>query len=219
MNRRELLKMVSLATGAVVIGGELFISGCKNTDSSAGMAAFTDTDITFLNEVADTILPTTSSPGAKAANVGKFMTVMVNDCYTEKDQKAFHTGIKTLNDAAEKKYKKGFVEATPAERLELLKEIDKNVSDFNVAASQQFKNLTPQQKTQMALDKNKTAIDPVSEKLKENPDFYYTMMKQLTLLGYFSSEIGATKALRYIETPGKYDGAFPYKKGDKAWAT
>jgi hypothetical protein len=27
-----------------------------------------------------------------------------------------------------------------------------------------------------------------------------------------------TKALRYIETPGKFDGAYPYKKGDKAWA-
>ena len=48
---------------------------------------------------------------------------------------------------------------------------------------------------------------------------YFGMMKQLTLLGYFTSEIGATKALRYIAVPGKYEGCVPYKKGDKAWAT
>jgi hypothetical protein len=45
------------------------------------------------------------------------------------------------------------------------------------------------------------------------------MIKQLTILGYFTSETGATKALRYEAVPGKYDGAYPYKKGDKAWAT
>jgi hypothetical protein len=43
-------------------------------------------------------------------------------------------------------------------------------------------------------------------------------MKELTLLGYFTSEIGCTQARRYIETPGKYDACIPYKKGDKAWA-
>jgi hypothetical protein len=44
------------------------------------------------------------------------------------------------------------------------------------------------------------------------------MVKQLTIWGYFTSEPGATKALRYVAVPGKYDGNFPYKKGDKAWA-
>jgi len=39
------------------------------------------------------------------------------------------------------------------------------------------------------------------------------------LSGYFTSEIGATKALRYVAVPGKFDGSYPYKKGDKAWAT
>ena len=45
------------------------------------------------------------------------------------------------------------------------------------------------------------------------------MMKQLTLLGFFTSEVGATKALRYLPVPGHYDGNFPYKKGDRAWVT
>ena len=51
-----------------------------------------------------------------------------------------------------------------------------------------------------------------------SPSHYYTMIKQLTLWGYFSSEIGSKQALRWVPIPGKYDGNLPYKKGDKAWA-
>lgn len=47
---------------------------------------------------------------------------------------------------------------------------------------------------------------------------YINMFRDLTVLGYFTSEIGATEALRYVETPGKYDPCLEYKKGDKAWA-
>ena len=42
---------------------------------------------------------------------------------------------------------------------------------------------------------------------------YFRMMKELALLGYFSSEIGCTKAVRYIEVPGAYHGDVPYTKG------
>jgi hypothetical protein len=44
------------------------------------------------------------------------------------------------------------------------------------------------------------------------------MMKELALLGYFTSEIGYTRAMRYIETPGRYDPCAPHKPGDKSWA-
>ena len=56
-------------------------------------------------------------------------------------------------------------------------------------------------------------------KKAEDPNHYFHLMKQLTLLGFFTSEPGANKALRYIAVPGHYDGCVPYKKGDKAWAT
>ena len=41
----------------------------------------------------------------------------------------------------------------------------------------------------------------------------------INTVGYFTSEPGATKALRYVAVPGRYEGCIPYKKGDKAWAT
>ena len=48
---------------------------------------------------------------------------------------------------------------------------------------------------------------------------YFTLLKQLSLFTFFTSQVGGTEALRYVAVPGKYDGDLPYKKGDKAWAT
>ena len=48
---------------------------------------------------------------------------------------------------------------------------------------------------------------------------FFTIARDLTLLGYFSSEIGCTQAREYLPIPGRYDGSAPYKPGQKAWAT
>lgn len=47
---------------------------------------------------------------------------------------------------------------------------------------------------------------------------YFTLMKQLTIWGYFSSEVGCTQALRYNPVPGRYEGCVPFISGEKAWA-
>ena len=185
MDRRELLKMVALATGGVVIGGEFFLAGCKNKDASVAGTAFSDKDITFLDEVAETIIPKTSTAGAKEAEVGKFMTIMVNDCYNETDQKIFTEGIKKLDDACNKMHGHSFMKAEPAHRKELLVSLDKEAKEY------------------------------MKNKKKEDPNHYFIMMKQLTLVGYFSSKPGLEQNFNYQSVPGKYDGAVPYKKGDK----
>jgi len=48
---------------------------------------------------------------------------------------------------------------------------------------------------------------------------YFRMMKELALLGYFTSEIGYTKAMRYVESPGRFDPCTPYTKGETDWAS
>ena len=218
MDRRELLKMIAAVTGGAVLCGELFLAGCKNAPSIGG-PTFTAADISFLDEVADTIIPTTSSPGAKTAKVGQFMTVMVNDCYDSDDQKVFHDGIKQLDEASNKKFSKDFMSITPEQRHELLVEIDKAAKDYQKKVDDSFKDLTTEQKRDLALQQNKDGKDPHAEAKRKNPDYYFIQMKQLTLLGYFTSKEGATQALRYIAVPGKFEGSVDYKKGDKAWAT
>lgn len=187
MNRREAISSVALLLGGTILGAEAFLSGCK-TKSDLGIS-FTPTDISFLDEVAETILPATSTPGAKAAKVGEFMTVYVRDCYEEKDQKIFMDGMKKLDEASKTKNGKSFMDSTPGQRHDLLVSLDAEAK---------------------AYEKSKKG---------EDPKHYFRMMKEMTLFGYFTSEIGATQALRYVAVPGKYEGCIPYKKGDKAWAT
>lgn len=188
MNRREALSSVALLLGGTIIGSSAFLSGCKTSGTDAGIS-FTADDISFLDEVAETILPATSSPGAKEAKVGQFMTVIVKDCYEPKDQTIFMEGMKKLDEASKKKNSKSFLDSTPEQRHNLLVELDAEAKDYQ---------------------KNKK---------EEDPNHYFRMIKELTLWGFFSSEAGATKALRYVAVPGKYEGCIPYKKGDKAWAS
>ena len=189
MNRREAISSVALLLGGTLIGAEAFISGCKTSDKNAAAFNLSKDDIAFLNEVGETILPATGTPGAKEAKVGEFMSVYVKDCYEAKDQTLFAEGLKKLDEASKKKSGKTFLESTPEQRHDLLVDLDKEMKDYQ---------------------KSKKETDPTH---------YFKMVKELTLLGFFTSEVGATKALRYVAVPGKYEGCIPYKKGDKAWAT
>lgn len=187
MERREAVQYISLLLGGTLVGGGAFLTGCKSDTGTD--AKFSEEDIAYLDEIANTILPDTpASPGAKAAKVGAFMTVMVNDCYEEKDQKIFHEGMTKLNDFSKKTYDNSFMKLDEKQKHNLLVTLDAEQKKYS------------------------------KDKKKEDPAHYFRMMKELTLLGYFTSEIGCTKARRYVETPGKYEGCVPYKKGDKAWA-
>lgn len=183
--------MIALLTSSAVIGGDVFLSSCNNdkTDRIAIKGPFSNDDVALLDEVAETILPKTKTPGAKDAQVGLFMTVMVNDCYTEADQKTFHEGMKKLDEACDKLNKTNFIKATFNQRHALLLNLDKEQTNYQ------------------------------KSKKPGDPNHYFTMMKQLTLMGFFTSKPGANEALRYIAVPGKYEGCIPYKQGDRAWAT
>ena len=191
MDRREAITKVSWLLGGTIIGANLFMEiGCTPAAEKAAAGSFFNTDqIALLDEMAETILPATSTPGAKAAKVGEFMNVMVRDCYTKRDQGIFREGMERLDERCKKEYGKSFMECSAAERTEFLTKAD------------------ARQKAYM------------ENKKPEQPSHYFRMIKELTLLGFFTSEVGATKALRYVAIPGKYDGDVPYKKGDKAWAT
>jgi hypothetical protein len=186
MNRREAVQYISILLGGTIVGTNAFISGCKSeTGKEQG---FTQEDIAYLDEIAETILPATKTPGAKAAKVGQFMTVMVNDCYEEDEQKTFREGMDKINDLSKEQYGKNFMEINTQQRHDLLVKLDAEQNEY-------------------------------SKKRKPNePPHYFRLMKELTLNGYFTSEIGCTQARRYVETPGRYEGCVPYTKGEKSWA-
>ncbi len=194
MNRRELLQRSALVIGGSLLGAESLLA--KNIDWDAldnlpedykGIGLFTKAQIKLMNEVADTILPATSTPGAKAAKVGQFMAVIVSDCYEPDDQKRFLDGLTTLQAECKKRYaKSSYLKLTPGQRTELLVALDAEQKDFQ------------------------------KSKKKDDPSHYFRVIKDLVVWGYFTSEIGATQALRFVEYPGRYE-TIDYKKGDRAW--
>jgi hypothetical protein len=206
MERREAVKYISILLGGTLVGAEAFLSGCQTKKS--GNVDWSTDDVAYLNEIGETILPQTTSPGAKAANVGQFMTVMVNDCYPEADQKAFREGMDKLNDASKKDYNSSFMNINPQQRHDLLVKVDKEAKDFQVKVND-YNNKENKKET------DEIAKGNMNYKKQHMAPHYFSMMKQLTLLGFFTSEVGATKAVRYIPVPGRYDGCVPYKKGDK----
>ena len=195
IDRREAVKRVSFMLGGLALVGSSsgLLVACSNQDraavAKAGTAAFSAEDIAFLDDVADTILPDTAkSPGAKAAKTGAFMAVMVTDTYTPADQQIFRDGMTAVNEASKK---------------------------ANGGAT--FVAATPAQRTALltALDKEQFDFQKVR---KDQPQHYFRMMKELTMLGFFTSEPGMTKAMRYKESPGPFQPCVPYTKGDPAWA-
>jgi len=186
MNRREAIKQVTALLGGVVLTGSGLVTAVERAHARAALSraqvgAFTAQDIAFLDEVAETILPATKTPGAKAAHVGAFMALMVTDTYDGRDQTIFQGGMRTLDQAS-------FMAATPAQRLARLEQLDR------------------EQKTYM------------DARERGAPPHYFRLMKELTLLGYFTSEIGCTQAMRYEETPGRFEPCVPYTPGETTWA-
>src|SRR5467141_4768953 len=158
MNRREAIKQVTAMLGGVVFVGSDLLTAVGHADarftaSGKQIGAFTAQDIALLDEVADTILPETKTPGAKAAKVGSFMAVMVTDTYDDQQQTIFRDGMRKLNDA-------GFMTKTPAQRLTFLEQLDREQKPY------------------------------MDTRAQGAPAHYFRLIKELTLFGYFTSEIG-----------------------------
>ena len=101
------------------------------------------------------------------------------------------------------------MECSPEERHDFLVALDKEARDYQKKKSDFDKQ---QQEIKQKEQTSQGQKDPIKE---EMPTHYFTMMKQLTLWGFFTSKEGMMQALRYVPVPGKYEGCIDYKKGDK----
>ena len=186
MNRREAIARLALLMGGAVVGGEAFLNGSVLTGKQTKLILSSE-DLALLDEIGETIIPTTSSPGAKAARIGEFMLMMVNDCYDDVHQAVFKAGLGQLEAANQTRHGRSFMQSSATERTALLNQLDGEERQYR------------------------------AQKASDAPAHYFRMLKQLTILGYFTSEIGCTQALRFMEVPGAFRGSEPYKKGDRAW--
>lgn len=190
MDRREALQTVVMIMGGTIVGAEAMLSvGCGPVEPEYHGLLTENNYESWVEEVAETILPKTDlTPGAKDAEVGRFMNIMVTECYDEVEQQAFLEGIGALNELSRQGYGKTFDRIKAEERHDLLLSLEDEAAVFNAGRPE------------------------------DTPPHYYSMMKQLSLIGFLTSEVGMTQAMRYEPIPGRFDPCVPYKDGEKAWA-
>lgn len=184
MNRREAVRTTGVLLGGVLVTSASLTSckgeagGGRREAGSAFSAALNAEDQALIEEIADTLLPTTpNSPGAKAAGVGPVINLLLTDCHEPADQKRVVDGLKQFRNTVGDH----FASMTQANRENWLRRID-------------------------------------NEAKAAGKDHYFPLVRELSLQAYFSSQIGMTKALRYVMTPGKWVGCVPLQPGQPAWA-
>src|SRR4029450_9136430 len=102
ITRREAVQRVVALMGGLALVGDERLSAFSVDDAALaqatahGVGTFTAADIALLDEIAETILPETSTPGAEAAKTGAFMALMVTDVYTDANHQVFREGCRTL---------------------------------------------------------------------------------------------------------------------------
>jgi hypothetical protein len=223
MDRRDAVKSVAFLLGgalsATTIG--VFLEGCSPSGNKDNANLFSPEQEKILAEVADIIIPTTKTPGAKAAGVGPFIAMMVKDCYPEDAQKAFVKGLEDLEDRSKKEFNNSFLNISVKEREQLLSKL----RDEAVAQQKAEKEKPEAEKTGAETDvikksaKEEPAKPMNAKKSKPGEPNFFAITRDLTLLGYFTSEIGATQAYEYLHIPGRYDGCVDLKPGQRVWAT
>ncbi len=211
MNRRDALMRVAALAGATMslpaLADTLEASATRRALTGKPLFLTADQDATVA-ELADTIIPTTTTPGAKAAKVNEVIDIILKDCYKSDDQQRFLDGLTQTNKLSQDAYGKAFVQLDTTQRIEIVKKLQDEAK---------------QQLAQMAGNKTATKVENAQADLqmpnaKKRYTPFFTMLKDLTLTGYFTSEIGCTQALEYVAVPGRYDGCVTLKPGQKAWA-
>src|SRR6185503_12706050 len=115
-------RVTVLLGGVALVDGDRVLAAmpdavAQEVTTAQGVGDFTAADVAFLDEVAETILPETSTPGAKAARSGAFMAMMVTDAYTPRNQQIFRDGMRHLEDACQREHAVSFVQARSEQKL------------------------------------------------------------------------------------------------------
>lgn len=198
MHRRELLKLTALLLGGAasasvtraVLAGAPINPGLGRVIFNEGQQA----SVALLSEM---IIPTTDTPGAIKAGVPDFIATIVSQWYNEVERKVFFEGLHALDAHCQAAEGVPFHEAGEATRIAALREQEQITVNY--------------QSQQAAAGGHPMA---------KNPDGnlpFFGKLKELVVVGYYTSEVGATQELSYLPMPGFYDGDYDYAKVGRRW--
>jgi Gluconate 2-dehydrogenase subunit 3 len=214
MKRRTLLKWAAVMVGGTVAGAGAVRHVLRRPEPYSALAqwkGFNGADLELMNALANTIIPPTDSPGAGDAGVASVIADVVTVCFPDDHKASFIGGLQALEQSCTDRFGKSFVKLTPENQSEIVRKLDRE-QRLVARAQEVFRRVNG-----AFGEKIGSAIGAVAG--ESGVPHYFGQLKELAVIAYCKSEAGATQALRYDPVPGRYNGALPYKTGDKTWAT
>jgi gluconate 2-dehydrogenase gamma chain len=200
MNRREVIQRATMILGYAITGPALtgILNGCKAAPEQAFVPKFfTNDQASLIAALTEIIMPRTDTPGAIDAGVPMFIDQMLKEVYPKESQETFLKNLAAFDEGARKAHGNGFLDCSDKEKMAYFKkEHDGALQSSAGGSSSGWWNAGVNDSKPFILE-----------------------LKELTLLGFFTSEPGATQVLQYNQVPGPFKGCVPVKEVGKAWAT
>jgi hypothetical protein len=211
MDRREALKRVALLMGGTLSSSLVsgVLAGCKAGPSTPAYVfqTLTAPQADLMATLAELIIPTTDTPGARAAGVHEFIDRILTGYVRPEEKATFIAGLTDVDvRAGQVAAGQTFVQLSPEQQTSLLQTLE------NEARTWQETRMAQQQVTQ-------DAESGASARRADQTTPFFTLLKALTLTGYYTSEIGASQELTYLHVSGTYRGDISVAEaGGKAYA-
>lgn len=178
--------------GAGVVGTVLFWLYRRFSGFTAFDSAYLEENYQLIDELAETVIPATDLPGAKQAKVASYIIHIVGVGELRQEQLEFVRGLRRIANYSQRVYNRSFIHCSAEEKEAILNHFEnKELFRFPI-------------------------INKVQKKLLGRP--FIGQLKELTVEGYCTSMLGATKGLVYDYIPGGFDACVPLRQGQRAWA-
>lgn len=230
----DITRREALRRAAVILGGTLsaptiaaVLAGCGDRRTAAAPEwtprTLTPEQRAMVVAIADAIIPETDTPGARAAHVDQFVDNLLSDHMPAKDKERFLAGLTRLDARARRTHQRGFAELSPAQQVEIVGEMDRLAfQEATLAQKSEGTPASPRSKesdVQVGQGVGETPAEAVSPPPDEGDvgrESFFRMMKELAVVGYYTSEVGQTQELRV--NPMKPYRDIPYTPGMPTWA-
>ena len=219
MNRREVLQRVAVLMGGAISAPALFgvLNGyAKEAGPDWKPAVLGAEELAVVSRIVDIMIPRTDTPGALDVGVPAFIDGMLKDVYSQDARNRFLQGLRDFDAAARETQHKPFLKLSPPQQKALVQRFqDAAIAEERAAGERKQKALAQEIRTASMLPQ-RTETAPATHQRS-----FILTVKELTLLGFFTSQPGATQVLQYVAIPGAYHGCLPVKQAGngKRWAT
>jgi len=189
MDRRTLLKNTALLLGGIA-SSSVTRAVLAGVDGQVAIKTpiFTTIQKEKCSVLTEMIIPQTDTPGAIEAGVPHFVEMMVSDWYTDRERQIFLAGLEALDHYCKENFSKQFLQCNADQRISALEQAELDTEGYKAEASDMTGG-------------GEGSLVPGPE---DEGKPFFTKIKELTVLGYYTSEVGAKQELRYDPMPMEY---------------